>query len=121
MSQTGNENKWVLFPYNPNHEKSIKLDFSGKVPLTNGKQGSILGVKGTSKDGNTKFVRVFAQVGVLFKDTEKENQFTGSINYSEVGGEKSLLGFLNDKSETPNLSGYLNEPSKKGKQNNLKF
>ena len=46
----------VLFPYGTNNnEKPIKIDFSGNVTLDNGAKGTILGVKGQSKDGNTKF------------------------------------------------------------------
>ena len=63
---SGKQKDWVLFPYDANNEKAIKIDFSGNVNLDNGNKGTILGVKGSSKDGNTKFVKVFAQVGVLF-------------------------------------------------------
>jgi hypothetical protein len=96
---------WVLFPYNPTDERAIKIDFSGNVILDNGKKGTILGTKGVSKDGKTKFVRIFAQVGVVFKGDDK---FTGEMNYSEAGGEKGLIGWTNDEGTI--LSGYKNEP-----------
>ena len=65
-NQAGKQKDWVLFPYNPNHEKSVKIDFSGNTKLANGEKGTILGSKGTSAKG-TKFIRIFAQVGVLFR------------------------------------------------------
>jgi len=75
---SGKQKDWVLFPYDANNEKAIKIDFSGNVNLDNGNKGTILGVKAQSKDGNTKFVKVYAQVGVLFKGDDK---FTGEMNY----------------------------------------
>ena len=42
----------------PTMKKPSKLDFSGNVNLDNGNKGTILGVKGQSNDGNTKFVKV---------------------------------------------------------------
>ena len=110
---SGKQKDWVLFPYDANNEKAIKIDFSGNVNLDNGNKGTILGVKGSSKDGNTKFVKVFAQVGVLFKGDDK---FTGEMNYSEAGGHKGLIGWLNDQGTI--LSGYKNEP--RPKQNSQK-
>ena len=71
--------------------------------------------KGTSKDGNTKFIRIFAQVGVLFKGDD--NKFTGNINAPEIGSsKKNLIGWLNDKSEKPNIAGYQNDPQDKPQQ-----
>ena len=81
----------LFFPYDANHEKAIKLSFSGNIKLHNGNKGTILGVKGTSKDGNTKFIRIFSQTGVLFKGDDK---FTGDLTWSEVGGKKSLIGWF---------------------------
>jgi hypothetical protein len=95
---------FVLFPYDASNERAIKLDFSGNVTLDNGNKGTILGVKGQSKDGNTRFVKVFAQVGVIFKGDDK---FTGEMNYPEAGGQKGLIGWLNDAGTI--LSGYKNE------------
>ena len=97
---------WVLFPYNPTDERAIKIDFSGNVILDNGKKGTILGTKGVSKDGKTKFVRIFAQVGVVFKGDDK---FTGEMNYPDAGGHKGLIGWLNDEGTI--LSGYKNDPN----------
>jgi hypothetical protein len=94
----------VLFPYDANNEKAIKIDFSGNVTLDNGNKGTILGAKASSKDGKTKFVRVFAQIGVLFKGDDK---FTGEMNYPDAGGQKGLIGWLNDEGTI--LSGYKNE------------
>jgi hypothetical protein len=99
---------WVLFQYDANNEKAIKIDFSGNVNLDNGNKGTILGVKGQSKDGNVKFIKVFAQVGVIFKGDDK---FTGEMNYSEAGGHKGLIGWLNEQGTI--LSGYKNEPRPK--------
>ena len=105
---SGKQKDWVLFPYDANNEKAIKIDFSGNVNLDNGNKGTILGVKGASKNGNTKFVKVFAQVGVLFKGDDK---FTGEMNYSEAGGHKGLIGWINESGNI--LSGYKNEPRPK--------
>ncbi len=107
MSNNGKQKDFALFPYEPNNEKSIKLDFSGNISLTNGAKGTILGVKASSKDGSKRFVRIFAQVGVLFKGDDK---FTGQINYPDAGGEKGLIAWLNDSGTI--LSGYKNEPRK---------
>ena len=107
MSNNGKQKDFALFPYEPNNEKSIKLDFSGNISLDNGAKGTILGVKASSKDGSKRFVRIFAQVGVLFKNDEK---FTGQINYPDAGGEKGLIAWLNDSGTI--LSGYKNEPRK---------
>ena len=68
MSNNGKQKDFALFPYEPNNEKSIKLDFSGNISLDNGNKGTILGVKASSKDGSKRFVRIFAQVGVLLKE-----------------------------------------------------
>ena len=100
---------FALFPFDPNNEKSIKLDFSGNVTLDNGNKGTILGVKGQSKDGNTKFLKIYAQVGVLFKNDD--GKFTGEMNYPDAGGHKGLIGWLNDQGNV--LSGYKNEPKPK--------
>ena len=110
MSENGNakQKDWVLFEFQPDNPKSIKIDFSGNVNLDNGNKGTILGVKGSSKDGNTKFVKVFAQVGVLFKGDDK---FTGDMNYPEAGGQKGLIGWINESGNI--LSGYKNEPRPK--------
>ena len=79
---SGKQKDWVLFPYDANNEKAIKIDFSGNVNLDNGNKGTILGVKAQSKDGNTKFVKVYAQVGVLFKGDDKFPQdFVGQNLY----------------------------------------
>lgn len=101
---------WVLFPYNSSDERSLKLDFSGNINLDNGNKGTILGVKASSKDGTKRFVRVFAQIGVLFKG---DDNFTGQMNYPDAGGEKGLIGWLNDQGTI--LSGYKNEPKKDNK------
>ena len=101
---SGKQKDWVLFPYDANNEKAIKIDFSGNVTLDNGNKGTILGAKAASKDGKTKFVRVFAQIGVLFKGDDK---FTGEMNYPDAGGQKGLIGWLNDEGTI--LSGYKNE------------
>ena len=89
--------------------------------LANGVKGTILASKGTSKDGNTKFIRLFKQVGVLFKGDE--GKFTGDITDVEIGGKKALVGWLNDKSDKPNISGYANEPGVKtpNKEEKLSF
>lgn len=101
---SGKQKDFVLFPYDANNEKAIKIDFSGNVTLDNGNKGTILGTKAASKDGKTKFVRVFAQIGVLFKGDDK---FTGEMNYPDAGGQKGLIGWLNDEGTI--LSGYKNE------------
>ena len=107
MSENGNakQKDWVLFQYDASNERAIKIDFSGNVNLDNDKKGTILGVKGSSKDGNTKFIKVFAQVGVLFRSDD--GKFTGDMNYPEAGGQKGLIGWLNDTGTI--LSGYKNE------------
>ncbi len=89
-------------------KKLSKLDFSGNVILDNGKKGTILGVKGQSNDGSKKFLKIYAQVGVLFKGDDK---FTGEMNYPDAGGQKGLIGWLNDEGNV--LSGYKNEPRPK--------
>ena len=101
---SGKQKDFVLFPYDANNEKAIKIDFSGNVTLDNGNKGTILGTKGVSKDGKSKFVRIFAQVGVVFKGDDK---FTGEMNYPDAGGQKGLIGWLNDEGTI--LSGYKNE------------
>ena len=110
MSKIGNgkQKDWVLFPYDAKNEKAIKLDFSGNVILDNGNKGTILGVKGESNDGSKKFLKIYAQVGVLFKGDDK---FTGEMNYPDAGGQKGLIGWLNDEGNV--LSGYKNEPRPK--------
>jgi hypothetical protein len=105
---SGKQKDWVLFPFDANNEKAIKLDFSGNVILDNGKKGTILGVKGQSNDGSKKFLKIYAQVGVLFKGDDK---FTGEMNYPDAGGQKGLIGWLNDEGNV--LSGYKNEPRPK--------
>ena len=107
MSTNGNakQKDWVLFEYQPESEKSVKISFSGNVNLDSGNKGTILGVKGVSKDGKSKFVRVFAQIGVLFKS--EDGKFTGEMNYPDAGGQKGLIGWLNDEGTI--LSGYKNE------------
>ena len=104
--KTGKEKDFAFFPYDATHEKSIKIDFSGNIKLKNGNKGTILGVKGVSKDGNTKFIRIFSQSGVLFKGDDK---FTGDITWTEHGGKKAHIGWLNDKGDI--VSGYANDPS----------
>ena len=106
MLTSGNkkDKDWVLFPYDGNDERALKLDFSGNIKLTNGNKGTILGVKASSKDGTKRFVRVFAQVGVIFKGDDK---FTGDMNYPDAGGEKAIIGWL--KQDKSILSGYSNE------------
>ena len=111
MQKVGKPKDWVLFPYDASHEMSVKIDFSGNIQLNNGKKGTILASKGTSKDGNTKFVRLFTQTGVLFK--ADDGKFTGDMTNVEIGGKKALIGWLNDKSDKPNISGYANEPGVK--------
>ena len=106
MEKTGKEKDFAFFPYDANHERAIKLSFSGNIKLHNGNKGTILGVKGTSKDGNTKFIKIFSQTGILFMGDD--SKFTGDITWSEVGGKKSLIGWLNDEGKI--LSGYANEP-----------
>ena len=101
---SGKQKDWVLFPFDANNEKAIKIDFSGNVTLDNGNKGTILGAKAASKDGKTKFVRVFAQIGVLVKGDDK---FTGEMNDPDAGGQKGLIGWLNDEGTI--LSGYKNE------------
>jgi len=110
MSTNGNakQKDWVLFPYKADDERAVKISFSGNVILDNEKKGTILGVKGVSKDGKSKFVRIFAQVGVVFKGDDK---FTGEMNYPDAGGLKGLIGWLNDEGTI--LSGYKNEPRPK--------
>jgi len=113
-NQVGKQKDWVLFPYDANNPKAVKIDFSGNTKLANGEKGTILGSKGTSQKG-TKFIRIFAQVGVLFKGDD--NKFTGNLHAPEVApNQKSLIGWLNDKSEKPNLSGYQNDPQDKPQQ-----
>ena len=111
MSTNGNASKkdFGLWIYDPNHEKAIKISFSGNITLDSGKKGTILGVKGKSNDGNKKFVKVFAQVGILWK--QDDGKFTGDINYPEAGGNKSLIGWLNENGDS--LSGYKNDPKPK--------
>ena len=111
MSENGNakQKDWVLFEFQPDNPKSIKIDFSGNVNLDSGNKGTILGVKGSSKDGNTKFIKVFAQVGVLFRSDD--GKFTGDMNYPEAGGAKGLIGWINESGNI--LSGYKNEPRPK--------
>ena len=106
---SGKQKDWVLFEFQPDNPKSIKIDFSGNVNLDNGNKGTILGVKGTSKDGNTKFIKIFSQTAVLFMGDD--GKFTGDMNYPEAGGQKGLIGWLNDTGTI--LSGYKNEPRPK--------
>ena len=110
MSTNGNakQKDWVLFPYKADDERALKIAFSGNVTLDNGNKGTILGVKGVSKDGNSKFVRIFAQVGCIFMG---DGKFTGEMNYPDAGGHKGLIGWLND--EKTILSGYKNDPKPK--------
>ena len=101
-NQVGKQKDWVLFPYDANNPKAVKIDFSGNTKLANGEKG-------------TKFIRIFAQVGVLFKGDD--NKFTGNLHAPEVApNQKSLIGWLNDKSEKPNISGYQNDPQDKPQQ-----
>ena len=100
---------WVLFQYDASNEKAIKIDFSGNVNLDNGNKGTILGVKGQSRDGNTKFIKIFSQTAVLFKGDD--GKFTGEMNYPEAGGQKGLIGWLNEQGTI--LSGYKNDPRPK--------
>ena len=58
------------------------------------------------KDGNTKFVRIFSQTGVLFLGDD--GKFTGDITWKDVGGKKALIGWANEEKKI--LSGYANEP-----------
>lgn len=111
MSTNGNakQKDWVLFPYKADDERALKIAFSGNVNLENGAKGTILGSKGVSKDGKSKFVRVFAQIGVLFKSDD--GKFTGEMNYPDAGGHKGLIGWLNDEGTI--LSGYKNDPKPK--------
>ena len=111
MSTNGNakQKDFVLFPFDSNNEKAIKISFSGNVTLDNGNKGTILGSKAQSKDGKSKFVRVFAQVGVLFRN--EDGKFTGEMNYPDAGGHKGLIGWLNDEGTI--LSGYKNDPKPK--------
>ena len=115
-NQAGKQKDWVLFPYNPNnHEKSVKIDFSGNTKLANGEKGTILGSVKELLLKVTKFIRIFAQVGVLFRGDD--NKFTGNLHAPEVApNQKSLIGWLNDKSEKPNISGYQNDPQDKPQQ-----
>ena len=106
---------FALFEYNPNDERAVKISFSGNVTLDNGNKGTILGVKGQSKDGTKRFLRVFAQVGTLWKNDEN---FSGSMNYPEAGGEKSLIAWLNKEGTI--LSGYKNDPKKDNKKQESK-
>lgn len=115
MEKTGKEKDWALFPYDGSHEKAVKIGFSGNIKLHNGNKGTILGVKGISKDGNTKFVRIFSQTGVLFMGDD--SKFTGDITWSEVGGKKALIGWSNEEKKI--LSGYANDP--KPKEDKLTF
>ena len=116
-NQSGNKEKdFVLFEYDPTNERAVKIDFSGNIKLSSGVKGTVLGSKGSSKDGNTKFIKIFKQVGVLFKGDD--NKFTGDINDIEVGGKKALIGCLNADAKVPNISGYSNEPKEKGSQTN---
>ena len=115
-NQSGKEKDFVLFEYDPTNERAVKIDFSGNIKLNNGAKGTVLGSKGSSKDGNTKFIKIFKQVGVLFKGDD--NKFTGDINDVEVGGKKALIGWLNADAKVPNISGYSNEPKEKGSQAN---
>ena len=111
MQKVGKPKDWILFKHDPEHEKSIKIDFSGTINLTNGFKGTVLASKGVSKNGNTKFLRLFKQTGVLFLGDE--GKFTGDMTDVEIGGKKALIGWSNDKSETPHISGYANEPQVK--------
>ena len=107
MEKAGKEKDWALFPYDGSHEKAIKIDFSGNIKLHNSdRKGTVLGVKGVSKDGNTKFVRIFSQTGVLFLGDD--GKFTGDITWKDVGGKKALIGWANEEKKI--LSGYANEP-----------
>ena len=112
MQQSGNkkDKDFAIFPYNIKDERAIKLDYSGNVNLKNGKKGTILGVKGVSNDGSKKFIKIFAQVGVLFKGDD--NKFTGNMNYPDAGGG-SLIGWENDAGTV--LSGYNNENKEEAK------
>jgi hypothetical protein len=38
-NQTGKEKDFVLFPYDGNDERAIKIDFSGNAKLLNGYKG----------------------------------------------------------------------------------
>ena len=122
-NQNGKEKDFVFFPYDPNHEKAIKIDFSGNIKLNTGVKATVLGSKGSSQDGNTKFIKVFKQVGVLFKGDD--NKFSGEINDVEIGGLKSLIGWSNPDAKIPNISGYTNIPNPKktteNKSNKMKF
>ena len=42
-----------------------------------------------------------------------DGKFTGDMTNVEIGGKKALIGWLNDKSDKPNISGYANEPGVK--------
>ena len=106
---SGKQKDWVLFQYDASNERAIKIDFSGNVNLDNGNKGTILGVKGTSKDGNTKFIKIFSQTAVLFMGDD--GKFTGDMNYPEAGGKKGLIGWINESGNI--LSGYKNEPRPK--------
>ena len=108
MSNNGKQKDFGLWVYDPNSDKAIKLDFSGNISLTNGAKGTILGVKGSSKDGSKRFLRIFAQVGTLWR--QDDGKFTGQINYPDAGGNKGLIAWLNDSGTI--LSGYKNEPRK---------
>lgn len=103
-----------LWVYDPNNERAVKLDFSGNITLDNGNKGTILGIKGQSRDGNKRFLKIFAQVGTLWKNDD--GRFTGDMNYPDAGGQKALIGWLNDNGDV--LSGYKNDP--KPKQNSQK-
>ena len=66
MEQTGKKEKdFALFEYDPTHEQAIKITFSGNIKLKNGYKGTILGVKGKSKDGNTKFIKIFSVIFII--------------------------------------------------------
>jgi len=46
MEQTGKKEKdFALFEYDPNHEKAVKITFSGNIKLKNGYKGTILELK----------------------------------------------------------------------------
>ena len=77
-----------FFSYmSPNHEKATKIDSAGNIKLTNGKNATILGSKGSSTDGNHKFIKIFrSQVGDLFKGGD--NKWPGDINDVEIGGNR---------------------------------
>ena len=47
----------------------------------------------------------------MFKNDD--GKFTGDITWSEIGAKKAIVGWLNDKSDKPNIAGYMNEPGVK--------